>query len=49
MAKTHIIRKRVEGKVEYNDGEFAEVRTKGIEGIENDLLLAVVQIPNCAV
>ncbi len=31
--------KRVEGEVEYNDGEFAEVMTIGIEGIEEGLLL----------
>ena len=47
MDKTHIIRKRVEGKVEYNDGEFAEVLTNGIEGIEKDLLLEVVQFHRC--
>jgi hypothetical protein len=36
--------KRVEGTVEYNDGEFAEVLTYGIEGIEKDLLLETIQI-----
>jgi hypothetical protein len=35
---------RVEGVVEYNDGEFAEVRTYGIEGIENGLLLETIQV-----
>lgn len=39
-----IVVKRVEGEVEYNDGEFAEVQTYGIEGIEKDLLLKTVQI-----
>jgi len=36
--------KRVEGEVEYNDGEFAEIQTIGIEGIEKDLWLDTVQI-----
>ena len=39
-----IVTKRVEGEVEFNDGEFAEVQTYGIEGIEKDLLLKTVQI-----
>lgn len=39
-----VIRKRVEGEVEVNDGEFAEVQTSGIEGIEKDLLLEPIQI-----
>jgi hypothetical protein len=39
-----IVTKRVEGEVEFNDGEFAEVQTYGIEGIERDLLLRTVQI-----
>ena len=39
-----IVTKRVEGEVEFNDGEFAEVQTYGIEGIEKDLLLQTVQI-----
>ena len=36
--------RRVEGTVEYNDGEFAKVLTYGIEGIEKDLLLETIQI-----
>ena len=36
--------KRVEGQVEYNDGEFAEIQTIGIEGIDEDLLLETIQI-----
>jgi hypothetical protein len=36
--------KRVEGKVEYNDGEFAEIQTIGIEGVEKNLLLETIQI-----
>jgi hypothetical protein len=36
--------KRVEGQVEYNDGEFAEIQTIGIEGIEKDLWLDTIQI-----
>jgi len=39
-----IIRKRVEGEIECNDGEFAEVLTFGIEGIEKDLALETIQI-----
>ncbi len=39
-----IIRKRVEGEVRHNDGEFAEVMTNGIEGIEKGLLLETIQI-----
>jgi hypothetical protein len=39
-----IVRKRVEGQVEYNDGEFAEIQTIGIEGIEKDLWLDTIQI-----
>ena len=36
--------KQVEGQVEYNDGEFAEIQTIGIEGIEKDIWLDTVQI-----
>jgi hypothetical protein len=44
MKKTRIIsQKRVQGKVECNDGEFAEIQTVGIEGIEKDLLLETIQ------
>ncbi len=39
-----VVRKRVEGRIEYNDGEFAEVQTVGIEGIEENLLLVTIQI-----
>ena len=39
-----VVRKRVQGKVEYNDGEFAEIQTIGIEGIEKNLLLETIQI-----
>jgi hypothetical protein len=35
---------RVEGVVEYNNGEFAEVRTYGVEGIEDGLLLETIQV-----
>lgn len=34
MTKTMVVRKRVEGQVLYNDGEFTEIQTNGIEGIE---------------
>ena len=37
------IRKKVEGQVLYNDGEFAEIQTSGIEGIEEGLLLKTIQ------
>ena len=40
----HFVRKRVEGEVQYNDGQFAEVQTNGIEGIEEDILLETIQI-----
>ena len=39
-----VVSKKVEGEVEHNDGEFAEVQTFGIEGIEKNLLLAIFQI-----
>jgi hypothetical protein len=42
-----IIRKRVEGEVEYNDGHFAEVQTAGIGGIEKHLILETIQISRC--
>jgi hypothetical protein len=40
----HFVRKSVEGEIQYNDGEFADVQTNGIEGIENDLILGTIQI-----
>jgi hypothetical protein len=39
-----VICKKVKGEIDYNDGEFAEVQTCGIEGIEKDLLLGTIQI-----
>jgi hypothetical protein len=39
-----VVRKKVEGRVDFNDGEFAEVQTVGIEGIELNLLLETIQI-----
>jgi hypothetical protein len=45
IEKTRIISQtRVRGEVEYNDGEFAEIQTVGIEGIEKDLLLETIQV-----
>jgi hypothetical protein len=45
MEKTRmVVRKRVEGEVQYNDGDFAEVMTNGIKGIEKNLLLETIQI-----
>lgn len=31
-----LIRKKVEGEVQYNDGEFAEVLTSGVEGSDDE-------------
>ena len=39
-----LTRKRVEGKVEDNDGSFADVLIFGLEGIEENLLLETIQI-----
>lgn len=39
-----VVRKRVEGQVQQNDGEFAEAQTNGIEGIETNLVLGTIQI-----
>jgi hypothetical protein len=45
MEKTRIVvQKTVKGRVDYNDGEFAEVQTVGIEGIEEDLWLETIQV-----
>jgi hypothetical protein len=41
---TMVVTKKVEGEVDYNDGEFAEIKTIGIGGIEKDLLLGAMQI-----
>ena len=39
-----VISKKVKGEIDYNDGEFAEIQTSGIEGTEDDLLLDTFQI-----
>ena len=39
-----VVRKRVEGRVDYNDGELAELQIVGIEGIELDLWLETIQL-----
>jgi hypothetical protein len=44
MRKTMIIRRRVEGDVQHNDGEFAEVLTFGKDGVEKGLALETIQI-----
>jgi hypothetical protein len=45
MEKTRVISQtRVRGEVEYNDGEFAEIQTVGIEASETDLLLKTIQV-----
>jgi hypothetical protein len=36
--------KRLEGKVNYNDGSFAEVLTHGVGGIQKSLLLETIQL-----
>ena len=47
MNNTHTTSKAVGGEVQYNDGEYAEVQTYGIEGNEKDLLLETIQIHRC--
>ena len=37
-------RKRIQGEVVYNDGEFAEVETYGLEVYEEDLFLNTIQL-----
>lgn len=37
------INKQVRGQVTYNDGEFAEIQTVGLEGFEQDILLTTIQ------
>ena len=44
MTESLISRKPVHGEVEFNDGEFAEIQTVGIEGTEKDLLLQTIQL-----
>jgi hypothetical protein len=44
MDESLICRKQVNGEVELNDGEFADIQTVGIEGIEKDLLLQTIQV-----
>jgi hypothetical protein len=39
-----VINKKTKGEIDYNDGEFAEIQTSGIEGSEEDLLLETLQI-----
>jgi hypothetical protein len=39
-----IVTKKVEGEVDYNNGEFAELKTIGIEGIEDGLWLGTITI-----
>ena len=35
------------GDIDRNDGEFAEVLTIGIDGIEKDLMLETIQLHRC--
>lgn len=45
MEETRIVvRKKTKGRVDYNDGEFAEVQIVGVEGIEEDLWLETIQV-----
>ena len=39
-----VVRKRVAGAIEFNDGEFSEIQTIGMEGIENNLILETLKI-----
>ena len=38
------VHKRLEGEVQYNDGQFAEVQTVGTEGLEQGLRLDTIQL-----
>ena len=42
-----VVRKRTHAEVEYNDGEFTEMQTYGIVGIEKNLLLEKIQFHRC--
>jgi hypothetical protein len=42
-----VIVKRSLGQVSYNDGDFTEVQLVGIGGVEEDLLLGMIQIHRC--
>ena len=45
MEKLQLLaRRRVKGEIQYNDGNFAEVQTAGIEGIDENILLKVIQL-----
>ena len=39
-----MIRKKLEGEVQHNDGQFAEIQTVGTEGLEKNLLIDLIQI-----
>jgi hypothetical protein len=41
------IQKRVEGQVVFNNGQFVEIETYGIDGIETGLILDTIQIDRC--
>ena len=38
------VTRRFQGEADYNDGKFAEVKTIGIEGLEEGLWLGTMQI-----
>jgi hypothetical protein len=42
--QTVVTTKTVLGEVQYNDGEFAEVETQGVDGIETGLILETIQV-----
>jgi hypothetical protein len=45
MEQTLVVsQERVHGQIEFNDGEFAEIQTVGIDGLEKDLLLGTIQV-----
>lgn len=44
MSETQFVLPKVRGLVVYNDGRFADVQLGGVEGIEENLSLATVQL-----
>ncbi len=39
-----LTKKRIFGRVEFNNGWFAEIQTFGVDGIEKDILLDAIQV-----
>ncbi len=44
MSETQFVLSKVRGLVIHNDGQFAEVELGGIEGSEEDIFLATIQL-----